>query len=150
MIICFAGWHLRLWSNYMVMTSRLFTCFLQVFFLVYYFFNYILWSVLISIIFLQGWYLIFWHYCFRACPWPCAFFKVSSNEGAYIMWSHVLLSASLMEVTSHNPMLIHNCQVLLLTLQNAPFGLDYERDKKFSKVCAYKCGYNFKCYCTLP
>ena len=26
-------------------------------------------------------------------------------------------------------------QVLLMTLQNAPPGLDYERDKKFSKVC---------------
>lgn len=25
-------------------------------------------------------------------------------------------------------------QVLLMTLQNAPPGLDYERDKKFSKV----------------
>ncbi|CAL5394646.1 unnamed protein product [Camellia sinensis] len=28
-------------------------------------------------------------------------------------------------------------QVLLLTMQNAPFGLDYERDKKFSK-CVFK------------
>ncbi|XP_028085218.1 uncharacterized protein LOC114286266 isoform X18 [Camellia sinensis] len=35
-------WHLRLWSNYMVMTLSLFTCFLQVFFLVFYFFNCIL------------------------------------------------------------------------------------------------------------
>lgn len=26
-------------------------------------------------------------------------------------------------------------QVLLMTLQNAPPGLDYERDKRFSKVC---------------
>ncbi|KAI7999905.1 Serine/threonine-protein kinase OSR1 [Camellia lanceoleosa] len=49
-------------------------------------------------------YLVFWHYCFRACPWPCSFFKVSSMK------------------------------VLLLTLQNAPLSLDYERDKKFSKM----------------
>lgn len=28
-------------------------------------------------------------------------------------------------------------QVLLMTLQNAPPGLDYERDKRFSKVCCH-------------
>ncbi|KAI7999907.1 Germinal center kinase 3 [Camellia lanceoleosa] len=43
-------------------------------------------------------------YDFKACPWPCSFFKVS-------------------------PM-----KVLLLTLQNAPLGLDYERDKSFPSV----------------
>lgn len=45
----------------------------------------------------------------------------------------MLLSVSLMEVASYNPMLIHNCHVLLMTLQNASPSLDYERDKKFSK-----------------
>jgi hypothetical protein len=33
-------------------------------------------------------------------------------------------------------------QVLLMTLQNAPPGLDYERDKRFSKVCSF---YNDPC-----
>ena len=31
-----------------------------------------------------------------------------------------------------------------MTLQNAPPGLDYERDNKFSKVRAYKNCFNFK------
>jgi serine/threonine protein kinase len=29
------------------------------------------------------------------------------------------------------------CQVLLMTIQNAPPGLDYDRDKKFSKVLKF-------------
>lgn len=33
--------------------------------------------------------------------------------------------------------IFYTYQVLLMTLQNAPPGLDYERDKKFSKVTEY-------------
>lgn len=40
--------------------------------------------------------------------------------------------------------LIQSFQVLLMTLQNAPPGLDYERDKKFSKVYIYKRGFDFQ------
>lgn len=43
-----------------------------------------------------------------------------------------------------------------MTLQNAPPGLDYERDKRFSKVCVsdklfilLKFGSEFWCFCSL-
>lgn len=51
---------------------------------------------------------------------------------------------SVIELLSYNitlPYLSHFLQVLLMTLQNAPPGLDYERDKKFSKVCVILRGF---------
>lgn len=41
-------------------------------------------------------------------------------------------------ISNYYPKLIHYGQVLLMTLQNAPPGLDYERDNKFSKVSSFK------------
>lgn len=39
---------------------------------------------LLFVIVLQGRHLVFWNNCLGACPWPCSFLEVSSNEGTWI------------------------------------------------------------------
>lgn len=78
--------------------------------------------------------MVLWNYCTWTCPWSRSFLKVPSHEGTFPL---AVITLSL-EVNPWYVSTIYTIpaifQVLLMTLQNAPPGLDYERDKKFSRV----------------
>jgi hypothetical protein len=86
--------------------------------------------------------MVLWNNSIGACTRSCSIFQVPSNEGRSCS-GHVncnnnlllLLLTTMVLLKFNLNLLCCVLQVLLMTLQNAPPGLDYERDKRFSKVC---------------
>jgi len=100
---------------------------------------------------MQSRYLVFWNNCFGAGSWSCTLLQVPSHEGNAPLRIHDVEFINLVNtklyalwIVYHSYMNSHGLhvylyvffllQVLLMTLQNSPPGLDLERDKKFSKV----------------
>lgn len=63
--------------------------------------------------------------------------KVDGLSLLYIIAMEVVPSFLKKNSLFCDPLFLLAIQVLLMTLQNAPPGLDYERDKRFSKVCVF-------------
>ena len=94
--------------------------------------------------------MVIWYNSTWTCSWSCPIFQVSAYESnllllfllnlfACVYWFHCELRVQFFPLFSW-------MQVLLMTLQNAPPGLDYERDKRFSKVCGVHSKLCITCY----
>ena len=99
----------------------------------------------IIVILVQSWYLVIWYNGIGVSSWSCTFLKIPTYEGitSVVQGSTRAYSCKLWNTKVALTWKLEHWhvsffpQVLLMTIQNAPPGLDYDRDKRFSKVLEF-------------